>query len=195
MPKRFLSGFKARYTQCCFSWFLQMPQIHLTLWQALWFILFHTSSQQLGLLTPVSSLRGWASGSNSYHRYWAQKVPLSFFPSFLCRSAVKSNLCLKIAVCMLFGDAVCLHDGWLDYGNVFFSGDWYHLGDDGEGQDERGAKNGLQCNKLFTVVNSQLPIWVYWLSREIVTEKQISSQMRCYTGGWIFSNKDERGEL
>lgn len=91
---------------------------------------------------------------------------------------------------MLFGDAVGLHVGWLDYGNVFFSGDWYHLGDDGKGQVERGAKSGLQCNKLFTVVDSRLPIWVYWLPGEIVIEKQICPQMRCYMGGWISSNKD-----
>lgn len=63
-------------------------------------------------------------------------------------------------------DAGGLHVAWLDYGNVFFIGDWYHLGDDGKGQDERGAKSGPQCNKLFDVINSQLPIWAYWLPWE-----------------------------
>lgn len=39
-------------------------------------------------------------------------------------------------------------------------------GNDGKGQDERGAKSGPQCNKLFDVINSQLPIWAYWLPWE-----------------------------
>lgn len=55
-------------------------------------------------------------------------------------------------------------------------------GNDGKGQDEREAKGGLQCKKQFAVVNSQLPIWVYWLPGEIVLEKQICPQMLY---GWL----------
>lgn len=149
----------------------------------------------LAFSTPTL-LRGWAHlGSTPTMAIGTQKVPLSFFLSVLCQSAVKSNLCLTITVHMLFGDAVGLHVSWLDFGNVFFSGDWYHLGDGGKGQDERGAKSGLQWNKLVALVNSQLLIWVYWLPGEIVIEKQICPEMRCYMGGWIFSNKNERSEL
>lgn len=51
-----------------------------------------------------------------------------FLNFFLCQSAVKSNLCLAKADCTLFRDEVGVPVCWLDYVNVFFSGDGYHLG-------------------------------------------------------------------
>lgn len=53
----------------------------------------------------------------------------------------------------------------------------------------------LKCSSLCAFVNSWLAIFICWLPGEIVKEKQIGPWMRCYMGGCICSNSDERSEL
>ena len=122
----------------------------------MWFILFHSSHQPSTAWPPhprPSSLRGWASvGLTPTTNTGAEKVLLSFHPTILCQSVAKSNLCLKTPVCTLFGKGLGfarLIRLWESL--VVRDSTWGMMGRVRMGF---GAASGLQCSRLFTIVNS-----------------------------------------